>query len=220
MKELWFFISQNVEYFPLAAFICLLLAGFNLPFSEDLIIITGALISVDNKSLLVPTVAVIYAGVVISDVISYWIGTRIRQGAPRFRIAENLITPKRLEWLKRHIDKWGIFTFIICRFIPFGIRNTLFLGSGILGVRLRFFIICDFIAAAVSVNTLFFLVYQFGEDIKRPIKALGIILFIALIFAVTLFSVFSIFKKTRIVPPSTSTGTENSGEANRTDNAN
>jgi membrane protein DedA with SNARE-associated domain len=208
MSELWFFISQNVEYFPLAAFICLLLAGFNLPFSEDLIIITGALISVDNKSLLAPTAAAIYAGVVISDVISYWIGTKIRRGATRFRMAERLISPKRLDWLKQHIDKWGIFTFIICRFIPFGIRNTLFLGSGILGIRLRFFIICDFIAAAISVNTLFFLVYHFGEDIKRPIKALGIILFIALIFAITLFSVFSIFKKPRIAPPQNDTTAE------------
>ncbi|GHV62954.1 membrane protein [Spirochaetia bacterium] len=186
MPDFFAVFGQYIAYFPLLALVCLLLAGLNLPISEDLIIIAGAVLSQDNHSLLLPNLLAIYAGVVISDFMSYWIGTRVRKGLLVSRHIRKLVSEERLEKVRYYLDKYGILTFIVCRFIPFGVRNTLFISSGLTGLRLRLFALYDIIAATISVNTLFFLVYHFGDEIKENYRLAGIILLIAGVIAVTL----------------------------------
>jgi membrane protein DedA with SNARE-associated domain len=181
-------LSQYIDFFPLVALICLLLAGLNIPMSEDLIIITGAILCRKDPDILALTLAAIYAGVIISDFMVYWIGIQIRKGVAKTRLASKVVTEKRLNKIHYYLDKFGILTFIVCRFIPFGVRNSLFMASGILNLRLRVFALFDIIAACISVNTLFFLVYFLGEQIEKPFKIAGIILFILLV-VITIFFV-------------------------------
>ena len=171
-------LLQYINYFPVAAFIALLLAGVNVPISEDLIIITGALICSDNKTLLFPTLISIYSAVVISDFVCYWLGVGIRRGILKTQFAVWLFSPKIVDKIQYFLDKFGIFTFIVCRFIPFGVRNTLFMSSGLTGLKLKRFALYDIPAALISVSTLFFLVYYFGDVIKKPFEIVGLILFI------------------------------------------
>jgi membrane protein DedA with SNARE-associated domain len=182
-------LSQHIDFFPLLALVCLLLAGLNVPMSEDLIIITGAILSRKDPDILYPTLIAIYAGVIVSDYMVYWIGTRIRKGVAKSRFITNVITKKRLDTMRYYLDKFGIFTFIVCRFIPFGIRNSLFMASGMLNLRFRVFSLFDITAAAISVNTLFFLVYFLGEEIEKPFKIAGIILFFLLLIFTGFFIV-------------------------------
>ncbi|MDR0455925.1 MAG: DedA family protein [Treponema sp.] len=193
MPDIVVWLSQYIEFFPIAAFFCLLLAGLNFPISEDLIIITGALVCQENPSLLVPIFAAIFTGVIISDYFPYYLGKYIRKGTIKFRFAVRLSSSKKVDRMHHYLEKYGIFTFIVCRFIPFGIRNTLFLTSGFFGLRLRRFALYDVTAAAVSVSTLFFLTYYFGESIKKPLQAIGIVLF-ALIISTVGFVIFRIIR--------------------------
>jgi membrane protein DedA with SNARE-associated domain len=219
-----------------------LLAGFNFPISEDLIIITGALICQEEPSLLVPVFAAIFAGAVISDYFPYYLGKYIRKGtmkgintagqalqpaptAPsaasrgvlnpsvphslghvrastvttslrssiKSRFAIRLAASKKLDRMHHYLEKYGIFTFIVCRFVPFGVRNTLFLSSGFFGLRLRRFALYDIIAATISVSTVFFLTYSFGESIKKPLHAVGIVLFV-LILSTVGFIIFRVIR--------------------------
>ena len=178
MSDIFSILSEYIEYFPLIAFVGLLLAGLNLPVSEDLIIITGALLCHEKHSIMLPSLLAIFIGVMVTDFFVYWIGLRVRGGAQKTSFFTNVVPEKALDKMHYYLDKYGIFTFIVCRFIPFGIRNTLFFTSGFFRLRLRDFIIYDTIAALISVNTLFFLTYQFGDKASRPIKIAGIILFI------------------------------------------
>ena len=179
--NIFFILRQYIDFFPLLALVCLLLAGLNIPMSEDLIIITGAILCRRDPHILVPTLLAIYAGVIISDYMVYWIGTRIRKGVSKSKTITKVLTKKRFDTLRYYLDKFGIFTFIVCRFIPFGVRNSLFMASGILNLRLRLFSLYDITAAAISMNTLFFLVYFLGEQIEKPFKTAGLILFCVLI---------------------------------------
>ncbi|MDR2470499.1 MAG: phosphatidylserine decarboxylase [Treponema sp.] len=169
-------LSQYVQFYPLAALAGLFLAGCNIPLSEDLIIITGALICQARPALLVPSLLALYVGVIGSDFLSYYIGTLIRKGAIRAASIAVLLSPANLERVHRHLDRHGFLTFIICRFIPFGARNTLFMASGFLGLPLRRFALYDITAALISVNTIFFLAWQFGDDMRNPIRVAGIAL--------------------------------------------
>jgi phosphatidylserine decarboxylase len=199
------FLFRYVCFFPLAAFIGLLLAGINVPISEDLVIITGALVSRGAPGLFAPSLLAIYAGVIISDFLSFFLGTLIRKGTLKIKCASALLSPERLDRVKRHLDRNGMLTFIVCRFIPLGMRNTLFMASGFLGLPLRRFAFYDIIAAAVSVNTLFFLVYCFGEDVKNPFHIAGLLLFALLGVAVAVF-VFRLMVKRGLRIPLTRYG--------------
>jgi membrane protein DedA with SNARE-associated domain len=189
MPDFYAFLSGYIEYYPLAALVCLLLAGCNIPISEDLIIITGALLSQEEHSLLLPNLAAIYIGVIASDFLVYWIGTRVRKGTAKSSYFSALIPERAMEKMHHKLDKYGIFTFIVCRFIPFGVRNTLFFTSGFFNLRLRVFALYDIIAAMISVNTLFFLAYFLGDDVKKPLKIAGLVLFVLLVSGVVMLFV-------------------------------
>jgi membrane protein DedA with SNARE-associated domain len=183
MPDIVAWISQYTEYYPLIAFILLFLAGLNIPFSEDLIIITGALLCRGDSSMLIPTFLALYFGVVISDYFPYIMGKYIRKGTLKSNFFTRLFSQKRLDKMHPYLEKFGIFTFIVCRFIPFGIRNTLFMSSGFFGLKLRRFAVFDLTAASISVSTLFFLAYHFGEAIEKPFQVVGKILFVLVLSA-------------------------------------
>jgi len=189
MPDFFAFLSGYIQYYPLAALVCLLLAGCNIPISEDLIIITGAILSEEKPFLLVPNLIAVFIGVIASDFIMYWIGTRVRKGTAKRGYFSALVPEHAMEKMHDKLDKYGIFTFIVCRFIPFGVRNTLFFTSGFFSLRLKVFALYDIVAALISVNTLFFLAYFLGDDVKRPLKIAGIVLFILLVSGVVMLFV-------------------------------
>jgi len=189
MFDIFARVSQYVEYYPFAAFAALMLAGLNIPISEDLIIITGALICQGNPSMLLPVFAATYAGVVISDYFPYLLGKYIRKGTIKSNFITRFFSPRKIVKLHRYLEKYGIFTFIAGRFIPFGVRNTMFMTAGLFGLRLRRFALYDTVAATISVSTLFFLAYHFGEAVEKPFQAVGITLFVLLISLLTFVTI-------------------------------
>ena len=193
----WFYqyISSDPLTFPIIAFIGLMLAGFNFPVSEDIVVITGALLCKAGKSPLVETFIAIYMGVLLSDFVSYWLGTCIRKGLFNFRFIKNLLPEKRLNKMQYYLEKYGILTFIICRFIPFGVRNTLFMTSGFIKLRFKRFCFYDIIASVINVSTLFFLVYFLAVDdaevanVHSKLRVVQIALFI---FVISIISIIII----------------------------
>ena len=179
--NLFALLQEYIEFFPFVALGGLLLAGINLPISEDLIIITGALLSYKEPDLLVYNLLAIYIGVISTDFFVYWVGRRVRSGASKTGFFARHVPEKTLDKMHYFLDKYGIFTFIVGRFIPFGVRNTMFFSAGFFQLRFKFFVIYDIIAAMISINTLFFLTYNFGEEAKKPLKIAGIILFVAIV---------------------------------------
>ena len=200
-------LTNYVEFYPLAAFVGLLLAGLNIPISEDLVIITGALLNQeivqaqipDTKGMLFPSLLAIYVGVIISDFLSYYLGTLVRKGTIKASFLDSLFSQRKMDLIHKHLNNHGFLTFIICRFIPFGARNTLFMTSGFLGLPMRRFALYDITAALISTNTLFFLVYYFGEGVRSPIRVAGIILFVLLILTI-LFMVIRFLSHNRLTP--------------------
>jgi membrane protein DedA with SNARE-associated domain len=196
MHDIFARISQYVEYYPFAAFGALMLAGLNFPISEDLIIITGALICQGERKMLIPVFAATYAGVVISDYFPYLLGKYIRKGTVKSNFIARFFSPRKIVRIHRYLNKYGIFAFIVGRFIPFGVRNTMFLTSGLFDLRLRRFALYDITAATLSVCTLFFLAYHFGDAVEKPFQAVGIVLFV-LLLSVVVFGIINIIRNIR-----------------------
>ena len=177
MPDFYSILLNYIDYFPLIAFLGLLLAGLNLPISEELIIITGGLICHEKTYLTGSTLVAIFLGIILTDFFVYWVGTRVRKGTAKNKFLTRLIPKKALDKMHYYLVKYGFLTFIVCRFIPFGVRNTLFFASGLFNLKFRRFVLSDCIAATVSINTIFWLTYHFGKVIEKPVKIAGIVLF-------------------------------------------
>ena len=84
-------IGQYVSYFPLVIFISLFLGGFNLPISEDIIVITAALLCKQEKASIPVFYAALYFGAIISDYLVYFWGWLLGRGRISGRFFSQLI---------------------------------------------------------------------------------------------------------------------------------
>ena len=187
MDSIIAFFSSYFTYWPLVCFLSLILAGFNLPISEDVLIVMSALIAHEDPAQLIPNYIGLYAGIYASDIISYWMGRLLGSGVLKIKFITKSLTPKRVDYLSKKLEKHGFLTFVVTRFIPFGMRNVLFMTSGFTKMSFPKFLLFDGIAAIISSMSLYSLVLLIGESAKESFKILGIILIVILWGALTAF---------------------------------
>ena len=73
-----------------------------------------------------------------------------------------MITPARMTKVQGYYEKHGALTLLFGRFIPFGVRNSLFLTAGMGKMNFARFAVYDFIACMISVVTFFILYVHYG----------------------------------------------------------
>lgn len=165
METIFNFVCLHADQAQWIMFILLLLAGFNIPISEDaMLIIGGAIASTCIKRHPIEMWAWLYMGCWISAWEAYWVGRLLGPKLYEIRWFHRIINPKRIAKLRHYYEKFGILTFIVGRFIPGGIRNALFMTTGLSKMPFAKFLIRDAFACLISSCTLFYLGYQFGEN--------------------------------------------------------
>lgn len=172
MLENWlYFICAYAQEAHWIFFLLLMLAGFSLPISEDLILLTGgALASTCLSGERWFLYGWLFAGCWISAWIAYWIGRQLGPKLYEFRWFNRLLTPQRISKLHYYYEKFGIWTFIVGRFIPGGVRNALFMTSGLGKMPFLKFIFRDGIACLISTNVIFTIGYEFAENYQSIVQ--------------------------------------------------
>ena len=149
-------------------FIALILAGCNLPVSEDLMILTSGFLASavvpENKWLLW---FCLFAGAYVSDWCAYWIGRLLGHKILKIKWIRKVITQERLEKMHTFYDRFGFWAFLVGRFIPFGFRNCLFTSAGMGKMSFKRFLLIDGIASLASTSVGFYLAYTFGSHWKN-----------------------------------------------------
>jgi membrane protein DedA with SNARE-associated domain len=145
-------------------FCSLLLAGLNMPISEDLMLLTSGFLA----SAVVPENAyklwtAVFIGAYISDWLAYWTGRLLGPKLLTMRFFSRFIKQERIDKMHAFYEKWGFFAFLIGRFVPFGIRNCLFISAGMGHMSFGKFLLLDGFAALISTTTAFLLAYSFGQ---------------------------------------------------------
>ena len=174
-------IGQYISYFPLVIFISLLLGGFNLPISEDIIVITAALLCKQEKASIPAFYASLYFGAIISDYLVYFWGWLLGRGRISSKFFSKLISENSVTRISRALQRHGFLTFLFGRFIPFGVRNVIAMTSGFVNFPFYKFALFDAIAAVCNISALFWLVYFLGQRGSHFMKIIGIILLLLFI---------------------------------------
>ena len=170
-------LGSYITYFPLVIFIGLLLGGLWLPISEDLIVVMAAVLSQTEKASIPAFLIALYSGAILSDYMVYFWGRLLARGTLSSGLFSRLITKENTMRLSKSLQKHGPLTYIVCRFIPFGVRNIVSVTTGFVRYPFYKFVLYDFIAALCNISVLFGLVYFFGAKGGYVMRIMGIILF-------------------------------------------
>jgi membrane-associated protein len=191
MEKFIEFILQHAHHAHWFVFIAILLAGMNIPISTDLLIIISAVLAAtvvpENVFLLF---SAIFLGCYFSAWIAYWIGRKLGPLICRMRYFQKIFEPRRLEKIKKFYEKYGFLTLLIGRFIPFGVRNCIFMTTGVSRFSFLKFISRDLIACFIWSSSTFFLFYLLGQNylvLYEYVKTFNLIIFSTFGLAVIAF---------------------------------
>jgi membrane-associated protein len=173
MDLLLAFLAAHAAYAHWIVFGALLLSGFNLPISEDLLIIWSAL----TAALVVPEnwpklYAAVFIGCFCSDSIAYAIGRVFGPKLWSFAWFSKRIDRKRLDQIQNYYAKYGFLTLWIGRFIPFGVRNCLLLAAGLGKMHYGRFLLSDGLACLCSNTALFALAFFCSKNSEALLSGL------------------------------------------------
>jgi len=186
-------LAEHAQLAPFAIFGLLVIAGFSLPISEDLLLLaSGMLAATVMPEKAVHLFLATFLGSLLSDIIAYALGRSFGDSLPNKKWFGQK-AKGRIDTMRKFYKKYGIWTLIVGRCIPFGVRNAIFMTAGVAKMRYMPFIVCDTIACFFFSSTLFLLAYSFGSnfdtvcDLVHHISV--VIASIAFVFVVCFFFV-------------------------------
>lgn len=159
----WFSLHAANAHFII--FGLLLLTGACLPISEEvMLIMSGILASTVIPSHTVHLFLAVFLGCFSADCLAYWVGRFLGNKLYNFRITKALLSPKKQGKLRVFYSRYGLLTLLLGRFIPFGVRNGIFMTAGIGKMHFGRFALTDLIGCFVFSLTLFFVSYYCGQN--------------------------------------------------------
>jgi membrane protein DedA with SNARE-associated domain len=147
----------------------LLLCGLGLPIPEDVSLISAGYLA--HLGIVNPhkVFVVCFLAVLGGDCIAFALGRLFGSRLLDSRLARRFFRPRKQIRVRAYFRKFGSKVIFIARFLP-GLRFSIFLSAGTLRVRPSVFITYDSLAALVSVPTLVYLAWGFGEHIDRVVS--------------------------------------------------
>jgi membrane protein DedA with SNARE-associated domain len=174
----------------LIVFSLLLACGFGLPMPEDVILFAAGMMSYYRAAHIWTMIGVCFAGVVIGDLSVYTIGAVFGRRLRKTAFVKRVLPPARLRVVRRRLHEQGNKVIFAARFMP-GLRTPVFFTSGTLHLPVRIFLFYDCLAAVISVPTIVYATYFFGDHVDRVVRwvkriqfgVVGTILFIIAVLA-------------------------------------
>jgi membrane protein DedA with SNARE-associated domain len=166
LAELW---PQFIDYFwpVFVNFALLILAGIGFPVPEEIPTVAlgiwvGSADPNDKwRALRWFALPVAYLGVILADVLLYWIGRLWGRRLLQHRWLARLAPPDKRQKIEKNFQKYGVNILLMVRWVP-AIRSPMFITAGITKLSFPKFLIADAIAAIAGHTLLFFLAWWFG----------------------------------------------------------
>ena len=192
------FINQHLDYAPWIIWGALMLAGLNFPISEDVMLITaGVLAATVMPEHRLQLFIFAFAGCYLSDWVAYWLGRLLGRKIIFMKWFRRFMRVGRIRRAEQFYRRYGMLTLFIGRFIPFGVRNLLFITAGLGKMHFGKFVVSDGLACFISNATLFYLAYSCGKNYEaiNSYRGFWYILTMVVVVIVVLFIV--VYRRTK-----------------------
>ncbi len=201
MEQLTEIIARHAHQAHWYIFIAVALAGFNIPFSIDILIVLAAALAAtivpENLWLLFGSILI---GCYVSAMCAYWVGRILGSALCKHKFFARFASPQRLSKVKSFFNKYGLWALVLGRFIPFGVRNCLFMTSGMSKLHFGKFILMDALACSLWCSCCFYICFTLGQNYQalwQNLKAFNLFIFIAFSVTVIGFIWYKVQKRTR-----------------------
>lgn len=164
-------MEAAIEFFVLHGsyllmFIALIVAGFGVPFPEDIVMISGAILAQRGITNLPLTVIVLSLGVFVGDTVLYFLAKRVGTAVYEWRLVKRVMPEPRRRWLEAKIEKHGGLVVFVARNVA-GFRGPTFALCAIHGISYPRFIFFDMLALTISLPIWMSLGWFFGDSIDQ-----------------------------------------------------
>lgn len=164
LQMLYQYICQHSEHAHWIICGLILLAGLNVPISEDfLLLCAGAMASTQALEAISYTYGLVFLACLIAGWETYWMGRLLGQQLLRWPWFKRVLNPQRVKSIDYFFNRFGMLTFVVGRFIPGGVRNALFLSSGLIKMPFKLFMLRDFFGCLLASSVVFYVGYLFGS---------------------------------------------------------
>ena len=183
------------SYFVILAM--LLACGFGIPMPEDIILITGGILSSHDITNYWGVVGVGMIGVIGGDGTVFMLGRRYGVKIREHAFFRRLLGEKRDHQVRGIIHKYGDKVVFMARFMP-GLRTPIFFTCGSYHLSPVKFVALDGFAALISVPLWIYVGYLFGrnmDELEVKIRQFQFGIYIVLAVVVLAFVSATLFKK-------------------------
>lgn len=161
--------SGPVPY--LIVFALLIACGFGFPMPEDVILFASGMLAYYEAVDVWVIIAVCFLGVMLGDCSVFTIGALYGRRLRKTALVKRLLPPRRMRLVRRKLHEQGNKVIFAARFMP-GLRTPVFFSAGTLHLPFRVFFFYDGLAALISVPTIIYAVYFFGDHVDRVIRVI------------------------------------------------
>jgi membrane-associated protein len=187
IEPLLLWLCEHAENAHWIIFWMLVIAGFSLPISEDLLLIASGVLA----STIMPerTVHLFFAAL-LGSYLSDWIAYGIGRGLGSKIYAMKWFARAKKERLEAFYQKYGFWTLMVGRCIPFGLRNGIFMAAGAGKMPFGRFLLIDGLACLLFSTCLFYLAYVGGQNYEilyKYVYQAGVIVLAIIAFSVLFF---------------------------------
>ena len=188
MEHLFEIIVEYRAFAPWITFGLILLAGLNIPISIDVLIIINALLAAHTiPEYTIPLFLSILVGCYLSAWISYYVGRKFGRKLMKYKWFSKILCEKKLTQVSNFYKKYGFFALLIGRFIPCGVRNCIFMTTGMSKMSFKQFILRDAVAVLIWTGACFYLYYSIGlnfQALMHYVKTFNILIFSAFVMTI------------------------------------
>ncbi len=175
MESLLAWLSANADHAYIWIFFLLVLTGLSIPISEDLMLIAaGVLAGTVMPEYTIHLFLAVFLGTYFSDNIAYGLGRFCGSKLCNFGWFKRVFAPENMQFLNQFLHRYGAWTLFFGRFIPFGVRNGIFMTAGFGKMRFVTFMLCDAVACLLFTGLIFFAAYSIGHNYEFLIDSLHV----------------------------------------------
>ncbi len=184
--------------FYIFLFLALLGTGVGLfPIPEDIIILSAGVGIQQQLGNVFLVFAVLFAGLLISDYIIFWIGRKYGVRIFNIKFFSSFLQKEKVEKVRKLFDGHGRKLVFSARFVS-GLRPVVFFTAGMSAMKPRSFVFIDAAASLIYLPFLIFIGYRFSYDLARlteDISRIYHMVEIAIILAIVGWFVFRLSRK-------------------------
>jgi len=167
IESLLEWLTVHSDQAPYIIFGLLVLTGLSVPISEDAMLIASGVLA---STVIPEQTAHLFLGVLlgcyVSDCIAYAIGRFFGDKLSKSRWGIFALSESRVQRLNMFYHRYGFLTMLVGRFIPFGVRNGIFMTAGAGKMPFARFACIDAISCLLFSGFVFFTSYFCAEHFE------------------------------------------------------